>query len=161
MDESRRESLPDGVTFGLAFGGTVLVLCVLFAGLALAWATKKGADARRGWNVVVVARVTRDLQPGAVLTAGDVVQGELPEQFVTPGVVGPAQLGSVLGHRLEVPLREGDVLWRSHFEPLVTACPGLVRSAASAMKVAEDADVAAVVDEVTAAVTSRGPEEAP
>lgn len=161
MDESRRESLPDGVTFGIAFGGTVLVLSVLFAALALAWATKKGADARKGWNVVAVARVTRDLQPGAVLTAGDVVQGELPEAFVTPGVVGPAQLGSVLGHRLQVPLHEGDVLWRSHLEPMVAACPGLVRQAAASEKLGEDPDVAAFVDEVTAAVTAREPKEAP
>ncbi|MEW6430220.1 MAG: SAF domain-containing protein [Myxococcota bacterium] len=160
MDQSRRESLPDGVTFGIAFGGTVLVLSVLSAALALAWATKKGADARRGWNLVVVARVTRDLQPGAVLTAGDVVQGELPEMFVTPGVVGPAQLGSVLGRRLQVPLHEGDVLWRSHFEPMVAACPGLVRQSATSEHVGGDPDVAAFVDEVTAAVKARESKEA-
>lgn len=163
MDDSKQESPPDGVTFGLAFAGTVLVLCVLFAGLAVLWANKRAADAQKGWNLAPAWRAARDLEPGTVLTGDDVRPGSLPEQFVTDSLARPAQAAAILGHALKVPLKRGDAVWMAHVEPPseLVLCPGLVQEAAHGLGTRDDADVRAFLREVAHATPGFDAEDAP
>lgn len=163
MDDSKPESPPDGVTFALAFAGTVLVLCVLFAGLAVLWANKRGADARKGWNLAPAWRAARDLEPGVVLTGDDLKPGTLPEQFVTDSLAKPAQAAAILGHPLKVPMQRGDALWLAYLDPPseLILCPGLVQEAARALHAADDADVRAFLREVERATPGFDAEDAP
>jgi hypothetical protein len=162
MDESTSTSPPDAVTFGLAFGGTVLVLLVLVAGLAVVWANKRAADAKRGWNLVPVVKATRDLKPGTVLTRADVEPGELPEQFATATLVQPVDLARVLGKPLTMSLERGDTLWHAHVAPRapLVACPALVRAAAG--EAADTPEVRELLDAVAAEGKAPSPaKEAP
>lgn len=117
MERQAERSLTPGAVFGLSLVGTVLVLSVMAGGLVVAWASKKGADARKGWTLVQVTVAARDLDEGTVLADADVATAAFPEQFATASVVTAATLPRVRGRALAVPLRQGAVLLHSHVTP--------------------------------------------
>lgn len=72
---------------------------------------------REGWDPVPILVAAEALEEGALVERESLAPGELPERFVSESMVRPAHAGTLLGQRLLVPLRPGDpVLW-SHFEP--------------------------------------------
>lgn len=139
MERQTEPGLAPGAVFGLSLIGTVVVLSVMAGGLAVAWASKKGADARKGWTLVQVTAAARDLEAGTVVGDADVVTAEFPEQFATASVVTAATLPRVRGRVLAVPLRQGAVLLHSHVTPRPpsTGCALAVRELSGRLKLPE------------------------
>lgn len=103
---------------GMLLGGVVgfVVATMLVAVVGFAWAKKKAADARRGWNLVPVIVVAQELPEGTVITYDHLLQRSVPEQFVTSSVVKPDAASYIVNQRLLVPVQAGDMLLWSQFE---------------------------------------------
>jgi pilus assembly protein CpaB len=104
-----------GVTVGLLAGG-------VGTGFAVYLKMKK---VRRGWNLVPVLVATQQLPEGTVMTFNKLAQRNVPEQFVTPSVIKPDAVHSIIHHRLLVPVQERDMLRWSQFgtEKVAPATP--------------------------------------
>jgi len=147
-------SPPDAVTFLLSYLGTTLVMLVLIAGLAVLWANRQGAKAKRGWNLVTVLKAARDLEAGTVLARSDVEVGQLPEQFATASVVMPLDASGLVGKTLTTPLKRGDTVWLAHVapRPVLRGCEARI---AQAWGPGNPAGLSAVLEAVRAEVRAR------
>ncbi|MGH3798054.1 MAG: SAF domain-containing protein [Pseudonocardiaceae bacterium] len=98
----------DVVWRGRGFGRMLLlrrVAAALLVGLAAVLALIPGTGSAAGIPVVAAAR---DLTPGTVLGAGDVVQRELPADATPDGAARAT--AAVLGRTLAAPVRRGEPL---------------------------------------------------
>lgn len=129
---------------GSGFTRTLLLrrtAAALLVGLAAVLALSPGTGSAAGVPVVVAAR---DLTPGTVLGAGEVVLREVPEQVVPDGAARATP--AVLGRTLAAPVRRGEPL-----TDLRLAGPALAQAVAAdpaAVSVAlrlPDPDVAALL----------------
>lgn len=102
-------------------GRLPLVIALVLGALAgvIAWGTvkKKEAEIQKGWDLVPVLVVDRDVPEGTVLTPDMIAQRQIPEQFVTDSVMTPDEIEYLSkGVKVLVRLQAGDpVLW-SHFQ---------------------------------------------
>lgn len=106
-------------TAGLLLGGGVsflVVVAVLCVG-TWQWSNYKERKAKRGWMLKTVPVLARTLPAGHTLGPGDVLEGELPEQFVTETLVKPvaAEWG---GKPLVVEVPQGEPLRFADLGPL-------------------------------------------
>lgn len=98
----------------------ILVLLALGAGaLAGVIYARRGPDPSEGWNLKPVVVIGRDLPAGSVITVDVLLQRQIPELFVTRSMVTPATVSKVIGKKSTIPLRKGDPLRSTYFEP----CP--------------------------------------
>lgn len=79
---------------------------------ALGWiAIQRGIDkSAAGWSPVAVLVVSRDVAVGEKLSAADVVETMMPEQFVTGSNVRAADRDLVIGRAVPRPLQRGDAI---------------------------------------------------
>lgn len=130
--------------------GVVMALAVigLCGGAGSLFAQRRMAQVKRGWVLEAVAVGARDVPAGAVLTAGDVVVGEVPEQFVTGHAVLAAEQPSLVGKKLLAPLARGELVDRGHLvgavHPSVEAgCSETAKATASSLGLDGDESVKA------------------
>ncbi len=101
-------------------GKTPLVIAVilgLVAGIVAYSAIKKReAEARAGWNPVMVVVAAVDISEGSVVTFDMISQRGVPEQFVTSSVVKPDSASYIVNQKVLVPVQAGDPLLWSQFE---------------------------------------------
>lgn len=147
------------MAFAVGFGGAAALTLALLAALSLLWANKLAADKKKGWNLVDVLGVTRDLEEGRVLTQADVVVKALPEQFVTASTYPPGEAAKVIGQKLRAAVLAGDVLRRSNFEKprLGTQCAANARAAAKALGVDGTPEVNRFLDALEASLAAKQP----
>ena len=102
-------------------GRLPLLIALVLGALAgaVAWGAMKKTehDIQKGWNLVPVLVVGRDVPEGTVLTPEMIAQRSIPEQFVTDSVMQPDEVEYLSkGVKVLVRLQAGDpVLW-SHFQ---------------------------------------------
>lgn len=73
---------------------------------------KREADVRRGWNLVPVVVASVDISENTEISFDLITQRSVPEQFVTSSVVKPDDAIRIVGHKLVVPVKAGDMmLW--------------------------------------------------
>lgn len=93
------------------------ILAVLAGVLVHRSLAAREKEVRKGWDLVPILVASAELDVGGELTLDGLAASQMPERFVSPSMVGPEHADTLVGQRLAVPLRPGDpVLW-SHFEP--------------------------------------------
>lgn len=107
------------------------------------FAQRRMAQVKRGWVLQSVAVGARDVPAGAVLTAGDVMVGEVPEQFVTANTVLAAEQRMLAGKPLVAPLGRGELVDRGHLVAHAPAqedvgCSERAKAAASSLELDDD-----------------------
>lgn len=132
--------------------GVVMALAVigLCGGGGYLFAQRRMAQVKRGWVLKAVAVGARDIPAGAVLTASDVVAGEVPEQFVTGHTVLASEQRRLVGKTLVAPLTRGEQVDRGHLvahvqPPVDVECSERARAAASSLGLDGDESVKAFV----------------
>jgi hypothetical protein len=80
--------------------------------LAVAYAHYRNLvrSARKGWDLVPVIVVAADVEAGTTLTTAMIAQRPLPSRFVTPNIVKPEQYTQIVGEKLLVGVKKGDLL---------------------------------------------------
>ncbi|MBS2032021.1 MAG: hypothetical protein JST54_29250 [Deltaproteobacteria bacterium] len=77
------------------------------------YAEHAAREARAGWNLVSVLVAGNDMKAGDMVTYDLIAQRSVPEQFVTDSVIKPNDANFIVGHRVMVPFRAGDLLtWK-------------------------------------------------
>ncbi|MBS2031222.1 MAG: hypothetical protein JST54_25205 [Deltaproteobacteria bacterium] len=79
---------------------------------------------RAGWNLVPVLVIADDVQAGTVITYDVISQRAVPEQFVTTSIARPDRANELVGKRIKVPLKAGDLLLWSEFDDFKSPTPG-------------------------------------
>ncbi len=144
---------PENSERGLSIvAGVVMALAVsgLCAGGGYLFAQRRMAQVKRGWVLEAVAVGARDLPAGAVLTPGDVVAGEVPEQFVTGHTVLASEQSTLVGKPLVAPLARGELVDRGHLvahvqPPVDVECSERAKATASSLGLDGDESVKAFV----------------
>lgn len=113
MNEPKTSSAVFGALVGMAVAGVLLCAGTV---VGYSWVKKKGADARKGWNLVPVVVAAVDIPDGTLVTMEMISQRSVPEQFVTASVVKPDSASYIVNQRVNVPLNAGDPLRWSDFE---------------------------------------------
>ena len=103
-----------GLSLGLVLG---LSLTCLGSGLGYVFVQRAEANARKGWNLVPVVVAAIDIAAGTSVTMDMISQRSVPEQFVTASIVKPDSASVIVNQKVLVPLRAGDPLLWSQFEP--------------------------------------------
>ncbi len=96
-------------------GGLLLGTAVTSA-ISVASVGPRVKQVQQGWSLRPVVVVAVDVAEGSVLTAEMITQASFPEQFVTPSMVSPDEVGPLLGRRLTLPLLAGDALVASSLD---------------------------------------------
>lgn len=146
-------SQPENSERGLSIvAGAVMALAVigLCGGGGYLFAQRRMALVKRGWALEAVVVGARDVPAGAVLTASDVVAGEVPEQFVTERTVRASEHGTLVGQPLVAPLARGELVDRGHLvahvpPPVDVGCSERAKSTASSLGLDGDESVKAFV----------------
>lgn len=96
--------------FILAFLGSALAAAAVV--LVVTWGSlsKEAAEATRGWKLVPVLALSRNLPEGEALTDEALVDFQIPELFVSESTVAAADRALVVGQTPSFKLRMGDVL---------------------------------------------------
>lgn len=159
MQEPASQQPSKAMAFATGFGVAALLTLALLAALSLLWVKERAASRKKGWNLVDVLAVTRDLEEGAVLTAADVAVRPFPEQFATASVYRPGEASRVIGTPLQAPVLAGDALRRSNFEkPLLgPQCAEGARAAAKTLGLDGSADVKRFLDALAASSAAKRP----
>lgn len=113
MTDPDRSELSLNIVAGAVAALVVIGVC---AGGGYLVGQRKLVQAKRGWAFEPVALGARDLPAGTVLTEGDVVAGEAPEQFVTSHAVRARERSTLVGKTLLAPLGRGELVNRGHVE---------------------------------------------
>jgi pilus assembly protein CpaB len=107
-------------------GKAPLLLALALGGLsgATAWAAMRARDGkiRDRWQTTHVLCAARDIPEGTELLEAMIAVKEIPAQFITASFIqagedGAIQKDSPVGQRVLVPLKAGDPILASHFEP--------------------------------------------
>ncbi|MDP3233173.1 MAG: SAF domain-containing protein [Myxococcales bacterium] len=142
---------PENTERGLSIvAGVVTALAVigLCGGGGYLFAQRRMAQVKRGWLLKPVAVGARDVPAGTVLAPGDVVAGEVPEQFVTGNTVLAAEQPSLVGKKLLAPLARGELVDRGHLigpvqSPVDVGCFETAKVTASSLGLDGDESVKA------------------
>jgi pilus assembly protein CpaB len=113
------EPRPKGASFvtGVLIGlGSGLALTCLLSGVGYAWVQKTRSEVRKGWNLVPVVVAAQDIAEGTPVTLELLSQRSVPEQFVTPSIVKPDQVASIINQSVRAPVSAGDPLSWQHFD---------------------------------------------
>lgn len=87
-----------------------VVLGLLATLLVYAYVQKAKEEAVKGWILVDVIVASRDIPAGAGLDLGMLAKRRVPKQFLSEGVVVPQERDQLVGQRINVPLKRGDLL---------------------------------------------------
>ncbi|MDP3499902.1 MAG: SAF domain-containing protein [Myxococcales bacterium] len=144
-------SQPENSERGLSIvAGVVTALAVigLCGGGGALYAQRRMAQVKRGWVLQAVAVGARDVPAGGVLTADDVVVGEVPEQLVTGHAVLASERPSLVGKKLLAPLARGELVDRGHLigpvqSPVDVGCFETAKVTASSLGLDGDESVKA------------------
>ena len=109
-----------GVMIGL--GISLFVGFVLLVGGVL-FVKREARVSRAGWNLLPVIVAADDLAPGTLVTYDMISQRPVPEQFVTSSIVKPDSANAIVGKRIKVPLKAGDLMLWSEFDDFKPAPP--------------------------------------
>lgn len=129
---------------------TALAVIGVCAGGGFLFAQRRMAQVKRGWVLEAVVVGARDVPAGAVLTASDVVAGEVPEQFITGHAVRAHERGTLVGKTLVAPLGRGELVDRGHLvvhvqPPLDVECSERAKATANSLGLDGDESVKAFV----------------
>ena len=101
-------------------GRTPLVLAVVLAAIAgfLAYVSLVSSEkaVRAGWELVPAVVANEDLEAGTEVDVDNIAVRKVPEDFVTKSVIRPENVQHILGQRLAVDIKRGDLLLWSHFQ---------------------------------------------
>lgn len=100
----------------LIVGAVVGAFLGLVTGGGGTWlaAKREASLARKGWVLVPVVIVRRDLAPGTVLTMDDIDQRSVPEVLVNASIIKPDSVSYVINQPLLVPVAAGEPLRWAH-----------------------------------------------
>lgn len=111
---------------------TALAVIGLCGGGGYLFAERRMSQLKRGWVLKAVALGARDVRAGTVLSANDLVVGEVPEQLVTGHAVLGPEGSTLVGKTLLAPLSSGELVDRGHVELVPIAQPSVDAACAEA-----------------------------
>jgi Flp pilus assembly protein CpaB len=128
------------------------VLASLVVGLLGWFAIQRKRDSvATGWAPVPVLVASRDVKEGEKLSAADLSETTLPEQFVTDSAVRAADRDLVIGRAVPRPLQRGDVIFYPIFARTTAAADACGIKIRPAVQAAEDEAKARAFESFTAA----------
>lgn len=152
MNQPERSERSLSVVAGAVMAFVVIGLC---AGGGHLVGQRRLARARLGWAFEPVALGARDVAAGTVLTEGDVVAGDAPQQFVTSHAVRAHERSTLVGKTLLAPLGRGELVNRGHVElvrpPGDVVCAKEAERMARFLEITGDASVNTFVERLRSA----------
>lgn len=143
-DDTGKTPWPLVLLGGFALG------CMASGGLAALSLREKLEAASMGWKPVTILVAQRDLPEGSRLGSEVLVTRTLPEQFVIPAMLTPADLARVENRRTRVPLKQGDPVETAFVDPKSPGldCVAQARSTAQVLGLEGDPAVQGLLGEL-------------
>jgi Flp pilus assembly protein CpaB len=81
----------------------------------LLWSMVDEGDST-GWELKQVVVFNRELKEGTAVTREQLSMMNMPVRFITPGMVRPEKAGELIGKKIQVPVKPGDLAMGFMFE---------------------------------------------